>query len=77
MTRKKQTTKKWKKQTGSNPLDTDLEQKVIAVQFNAREMDTLREVLEAHQAKGSRVTVSQLIRWAVNHADFSDMPLVP
>ena len=51
--------------------------KVLAVQFNRRELDVLREALESHQARGSRVTVSQLIRWAVNNIDFDQMPEVP
>jgi len=65
-----------KKQTTS-PLDTVEDQKVLAVQFNRRELDVLRQALESQQAWGSRVTVSQLIRWAVNNVDFDDMPEVP
>lgn len=50
---------------------------MLAVQFNRRELDILREALESQQAQGSRVTVSQLIRWAVANADFDQMPAVP
>jgi hypothetical protein len=67
---------KRKKQTTS-PLDTVAETKVLAVQFNRRELDILREALESQQAQGSRVTVSQLIRWAVANAEFDQMPAVP
>ena len=66
-----------RKKTTTSPLDTVQDQKVLAVQFNRRELDVLREVLESHQARGSRVTVSQLIRWAVNNIDFEQMPEVP
>jgi hypothetical protein len=66
-----------RKKTTTSPLDTVQDQKVLAVQFNRRELDVLREALESHQARGSRVTVSQLIRWAVNNIDFEQMPEVP
>ena len=65
-----------RKKTNS-PLDTDEESKVLAVQFNRKELDRLRAALEEHQARGSRVTVSQLIRWAVMRTDFKKMPVVP
>jgi hypothetical protein len=61
----------------ASPLQTTASVKVLAVQFNARELDTLRKAMEEHRARGSRVTVSQLIRWAVTHTDFSEMPEVP
>jgi hypothetical protein len=63
-----------RKKTTTSPLDTVQDQKVLAVQFNRRELDVLREALEGHHARGSRVTVSQLIRWAVSNVDFDQMP---
>ena len=66
-----------RKKTTTSPLDTVQDQKVLAVQFNRRELDVLREALEGHQARGSRVTVSQLIRWAVSNVDFDQMPEIP
>jgi len=66
-----------KKKNVTSPLDTVKDSKVLAVQFNQRELDVLREALEAHQARGSRVTVSQLIRWAVTNTDFAEMPEIP
>ena len=59
------------------PVDTKADSKVLAVQLNARELETLRAVLEEHQARGSRITTSQLIRWALTHVDFSEIPDVP
>ena len=70
-------TKKKRRPKGESPLDTDADQKVLAVQFNKRELDALRKGLNAHHARGSRANVSQLIRWAVTRADFSKMPDVP
>jgi hypothetical protein len=66
-----------RKKRTTSPLDTVEDQKVLAVQFNRRELDVLRAALESQRARGSRVTVSQLIRWAVNNIDFDEMPEVP
>lgn len=69
--------RKRKPARSTSPLDTDADHKVLAVQFNRRELDALRKGLNAHAARGSRANVSQLIRWAVTRADFSKMPDVP
>ncbi len=67
MTRKSKTT----------PVHTDKDQVTINVVIYRREMEKLREVLDEHEARGSRLTVSQAVRYAILQANFEDLPDVP
>lgn len=39
--------------------------------------EKLREVLDEHLARGSRLTLSQAVRYAILQADFKGLPDVP
>ena len=59
------------------PVHTDKDQVTINVVLYRREMEKLRDVLDEHQGRGSRLTVSQAVRYAILRADFDDLPDVP
>jgi hypothetical protein len=59
------------------PVHTDKDQVTINVVIYRREMEKLRKVLDAHEARGSRLTLSQAIRYAILQADFEGLPDVP
>ena len=66
-------TKKRKRKT--SPAHTSASSVVLAVKFRSKELKVLREAIDAHRARGSDATVSQMIRWAVMHVDLiNDMP---
>ena len=49
----------------------------INVVLYRREMDKLREVLDEHQERGSRLTVSQAVRYSILQANYDGLPDVP
>jgi hypothetical protein len=59
------------------PVHSDKDQVTINVVLYRREMEKLREVLDEHQARGSRLTVSQAVRSAILQTDFEGLPDVP
>jgi len=59
------------------PVHTDKDQVTINVVLYRREMEKLRDVLDAHGARGSRLTVSQAVRYAILQANFEGLPDVP
>jgi hypothetical protein len=61
----------------ATPVHTDKDQVTINVVLYRREMEKLRDVLDDHQARGSRLTVSQAVRYAILQAEFDGLPDVP
>jgi len=59
------------------PVHTDKDQVTINVVLYRRELEKLRRVLDAHQERGSRLTVSQAVRYAILQAEFDGLPDVP
>jgi len=59
------------------PVHTDKDQVTINVVLYEREMEKLRDVLDEHLARGSRLTLSQAVRYAILQADFKGLPDVP
>ena len=59
------------------PVHSDKDQVTINVVLYRREMEKLREVLDEHQDRGSRLTVSQAVRYAILQTDFHGLPDVP
>ena len=51
--------------------------RTVAVQLGPDEEAILEEALEEHRERGSRATISQLIRYAIVSTDFEEMPAVP
>jgi hypothetical protein len=59
------------------PVHSDKDQVTINVVLYRREMDKLRELLDEHQERGSRLTVSQAVRYSILQADYKGLPDVP
>jgi hypothetical protein len=59
------------------PVHTDKDQVTINVVLYEREMEKLRHVLDAHHERGSRLTLSQAVRYAILQASFEGLPDVP
>ena len=61
-----------------SPVHTDEDEITIAVLLGRKEIKALRKALDSHWRRGSRLTLSQAVRWSVTHADIiGEMPDVP